>query len=97
MARPPEVLARKEPHMNDLWPTKDAARSIGCQLRAGKQPQHNPPAGSAHRVHGWRAAASRTARCCVEFAEVWWQYRRAHSWRYAARIAYEIAFRGCPF
>jgi hypothetical protein len=33
----------------------------------------------------------------VFFAEVWWQYRRAHSWRYAARIAYEIAFNGQPF
>jgi hypothetical protein len=66
MARPPEVLARKEPHMNDLWPTKDAARSIGCQLRAGKQPQHNPPAGSAHRVLGLRARISLALRRLFE-------------------------------
>jgi hypothetical protein len=36
-------------------------------------------------------------RACAEFAAVWWQYRRAHSWRYAARIAFDIAFRGLPF
>jgi hypothetical protein len=33
----------------------------------------------------------------AEFAAVWWQYRRAHSCIYAARIAYGIAFRGLSF
>ena len=33
----------------------------------------------------------------VEFVVVLWQYRRTHSWGYAARIAWDIAFRGLPF
>jgi hypothetical protein len=84
--------------MTDIWQKPhDHGRIIGCQLRAGKQPQRNWRAGSAHRVPGSRAAVSRAARACAEFATVWWQYRRAHSWRYAARIAFDIAFRGLPF
>lgn len=33
----------------------------------------------------------------LEFFVVWWQYRRAHSWLYAARIAHGIAYRQLPF
>ncbi len=33
----------------------------------------------------------------AEFFAVWRQYRRTHSWAYAARIARDIAFRGLPF
>jgi hypothetical protein len=33
----------------------------------------------------------------AEFFIVYRQYRFAHNRRYAARIAYEIAFRGQPF
>jgi hypothetical protein len=83
--------------VNDLWPTKDPERSIGAALRAGKPPQRNPRAVTVHRVSGWRPAVSRFLRNCAEFVAVWKQYRRFHGNRYAARIAYEIAFRGCPF
>lgn len=33
----------------------------------------------------------------IEFVSVYRMYRRSHSWRYAARIAYDIAFNGVPF
>lgn len=32
-----------------------------------------------------------------EFITVWWQYRKAHSWGYAAEIAWAIAFKGAAF
>ena len=32
-----------------------------------------------------------------EFVNVYRQYRPGHSRRYAARIAFDIAFRGIPF
>jgi hypothetical protein len=34
---------------------------------------------------------------CREFIKVYRQYRAQHSRRYAARIAYGIAFNGLPF
>jgi hypothetical protein len=33
----------------------------------------------------------------AEFLEVYRQYRVSHGRRYAARIAYQIAFKGLPF
>jgi len=33
----------------------------------------------------------------ITFFIVLWQYRRAHSWVYAARIARDIVFRGLDF
>jgi hypothetical protein len=33
----------------------------------------------------------------IEFVKVWREYRPAHGIRYAARIAYEIAFKNLPF
>jgi hypothetical protein len=33
----------------------------------------------------------------IEFVSVYRMYRLGHSPRYAARIAYDIAFRGVPF
>lgn len=68
-------------------------RLFGGQQRAGKAPQRNPDPLSFHPAPGFRAALGRIGT----FAAVWFQYRRAHSWAYAARIAYGIAFRGLPF
>ncbi len=38
-----------------------------------------------------------TAAKIADFFGLFNQYRRAHSWRAAARIAADIAFRGLPF
>lgn len=46
------------------------------------------------RVTRW---AAKKERQCREFIKVYRQYRAQHSRRYAARIAFGIAFNGLPF
>ncbi len=43
-------------------------------------------------LRAWQATAKPRA-----FVSVWLAYRKHHSWAYAARIAYGIAFQNIPF
>lgn len=75
---------------------------FGGQLRAGKAPQRNPAPITVHRIERRRFArmahaTAQAARGCAEFVRVYSQYSRSHPRRYAARIAFDIAFRGIPF
>lgn len=50
-----------------------------------------------HRLARIGRHAARIATGCVEFVRVYSQYSHSHPRRYAARIAFDIAFKGLPF
>jgi hypothetical protein len=57
-------------------------------------PRAARPEPLTRRLRRQLRALARAARCWLD---VFNQYRTHHSWLYAARIAYGIAFRGLPF